>query len=156
MERALSTGKITSERLITFNGKTQSIKKWSKELNFPYYIFKSRMNNPNYTTERAFTEPINMNKSRKSKSSSNNQGKTMWTCLRDETRKARLIHICYFCGEKIYIDEIYVYRVGVDDDNFITMKAHQVCESRTREWDECLFESFNGPCKNFLEIYKEN
>lgn len=43
------------ERLITYNGKTQNLLAWSRELNIPYATLKSRLNLLHWTVEKAFT-----------------------------------------------------------------------------------------------------
>lgn len=42
------------EKLITYKGKTQSIKNWCKELNLNYSTVKSRFSKLNYSVEKAF------------------------------------------------------------------------------------------------------
>ena len=42
---------------ITYNGKTQSMLNWCKELDMDYYTVRSRLNNYHWTVERAFTTP---------------------------------------------------------------------------------------------------
>jgi hypothetical protein len=40
---------------ITYNGKTQSMMDWCRELDLDYYTVRSRINNYNWSIERAFT-----------------------------------------------------------------------------------------------------
>lgn len=44
---------------ITYNGKTQSMKKWAEELNISYYVLRSRINRSKLSIEKAFTKPVN-------------------------------------------------------------------------------------------------
>lgn len=46
--------------LITWNGKTQNLVTWCKELNIPYYLIYHRLKR-NWSVDRAFTEPVNKN-----------------------------------------------------------------------------------------------
>jgi len=43
-----------SNHLITYNGKTQTLKQWADELKIPYTSLKSRINNYNFPIEKAF------------------------------------------------------------------------------------------------------
>lgn len=43
---------------LTFEGKTQSIGAWAKELNLPYPTLYDRVNRNNWTTEEALTIPL--------------------------------------------------------------------------------------------------
>ena len=46
-----------NNHLITYNGKTQTIAQWSRELNFKPYLLYLRFKN-NWSIERAFTTPV--------------------------------------------------------------------------------------------------
>jgi hypothetical protein len=43
--------------MITFNGKTQCLMDWSKELNIPYGTLRQRLYKFNWSIKRAFTIP---------------------------------------------------------------------------------------------------
>ena len=45
-------------RLITFNGKTQSIKEWEQEMGFPRQTLDNRLNKLGWDIERALTTPV--------------------------------------------------------------------------------------------------
>lgn len=45
--------------MITFNGKTQSIKKWAKELGFSESTLKTRINRLGWSVEDALTRKVN-------------------------------------------------------------------------------------------------
>lgn len=47
-----------NNRLITFDGKTQTMVEWADELNIPYYTLKHRISTYHWSIERALTEPI--------------------------------------------------------------------------------------------------
>ena len=47
-----------TNRLITYNGKTQNLKQWSKELNINYGTLLSRIDDSKWSIEKAFTEPV--------------------------------------------------------------------------------------------------
>ena len=49
--------KRKKERLITFNGKVQSIVSWEKELGFPRSTLDNRLNKLGWTVEKALTTP---------------------------------------------------------------------------------------------------
>jgi len=51
-----------SNRLITFNGKTQPMSQWAEELNIPYHALNHRINGYHWPVERALTEPIRRHK----------------------------------------------------------------------------------------------
>lgn len=53
-----------SKTSIDFNGKTQSLTQWSKELNIPDNVLWARLNSLNWTVEKAFTQPYKKNKKR--------------------------------------------------------------------------------------------
>ena len=55
LEEALHTSGRKRERLITFNGKTQNLMAWSKELDIPYFCLRSRLNTLKWTVEKSFT-----------------------------------------------------------------------------------------------------
>lgn len=44
--------------LLEFNGKIQSVKEWSEELNIPYDVLISRINKHSWSTEKALTTPV--------------------------------------------------------------------------------------------------
>lgn len=44
--------------LLEFNGKIQSAKEWSEELNIPYYVLMGRINKYEWSTEKALTTPV--------------------------------------------------------------------------------------------------
>ena len=44
--------------LLEFNGKIQSVKEWSEELNIPYDVLISRINKHGWSTEKALTTPV--------------------------------------------------------------------------------------------------
>jgi len=46
-----------SNRLITFNDKTQTMAEWAEELNIPYHALKHRIGRYHWSIERALTEP---------------------------------------------------------------------------------------------------
>jgi len=48
-----------SNRLITFNDKTQTMAEWAEEINISYHTLKSRINNYHWPIERVLTEPVN-------------------------------------------------------------------------------------------------
>lgn len=47
----------TKERLISFNGKVQSMCAWEKELGFPRSTLDNRLNKLNWSIEKALTTP---------------------------------------------------------------------------------------------------
>jgi len=47
-----------SNRLITFNDKTQTMAEWAEELNISYHTLKYRIDRHHWPIERALTEPI--------------------------------------------------------------------------------------------------
>lgn len=47
----------SSNKMITYNGKTQSLSMWAKELNLDYHRTKARLNYCNWSIEEAFNEP---------------------------------------------------------------------------------------------------
>lgn len=47
-----------SNRLITFNDKTQTMAEWAEEINISYHTLKHRINNYHWPIERALTEPV--------------------------------------------------------------------------------------------------
>ena len=53
-----------SKTSINFNGKTQSLTQWSKELGIPDNVLWARLNKLNWTIEKAFTHPYKKNKKR--------------------------------------------------------------------------------------------
>lgn len=46
-----------TNRLITRNGKTQTMKQWAEEIGLPYYIVSSRINKLHWEVEKALTTP---------------------------------------------------------------------------------------------------
>ncbi len=50
-----------NNHLITYNGKTQTVKQWSIELEIEYGTLLSRLNRGHWTVEKAFTTPIKRN-----------------------------------------------------------------------------------------------
>ena len=48
--------------IITYNGKTQNLNDWCKELNLDYKRVHNRLNKLGWSVERAFTESTNINK----------------------------------------------------------------------------------------------
>jgi len=48
---------MRNNRMITFNGKTQCLMDWSKELNIPYGTLRQRLYKFNWSIKRAFTIP---------------------------------------------------------------------------------------------------
>ena len=46
---------------ITFNGKTQSLKAWSRETGISYSTLKTRLNRYAWPIDRALTEPVGTN-----------------------------------------------------------------------------------------------
>ena len=50
--------KRTRTRLITFNGKTQSIKAWEQEMGFPRQTLDNRLNKLGWSIERALMTPV--------------------------------------------------------------------------------------------------
>lgn len=57
LEHALNFKEKKRERLITYNGKTQNLSDWAKELELPYFCLRSRLNTLKWTVEKAFTTP---------------------------------------------------------------------------------------------------
>ena len=57
LEHALNFKEKKRERLITYNGKTQNLSDWAKELDLPYFCLRSRLNTLKWTVEKAFTTP---------------------------------------------------------------------------------------------------
>jgi hypothetical protein len=57
LEKALSMKGNRRIRMITYEGKTKSLKEWSTELRIPYYTLRSRLNELNWTVKRAFETP---------------------------------------------------------------------------------------------------
>ena len=53
-----------SKTSISFNGKTQSLTQWSKELGIPDNVLWARLNQLSWTVEKAFTQPYKKNKKR--------------------------------------------------------------------------------------------
>jgi group I intron endonuclease len=53
-----------SKTSITFNNKTQSLVRWSEELNIPDNVLWARLNQLHWTVEKAFTQPYKKNKKR--------------------------------------------------------------------------------------------
>jgi len=51
-----------SNRLITFNSKTQTMAEWAEELSISYYALKHRINDLHWPIERALTEPVRRRK----------------------------------------------------------------------------------------------
>lgn len=47
-----------TSRLLTFEGKTKTMKEWSIELNMPYQTLSSRINNYGFSAERALTQKV--------------------------------------------------------------------------------------------------
>ena len=47
-----------TNRLITYNGKTQNLKQWSKELHINYGTLLSRLDESKWSIEKAFTTPV--------------------------------------------------------------------------------------------------
>lgn len=61
MDKALKVSGQKRERKITYNGKTQNLTQWAKELNIPYFCLRSRLNTLKWTVEKAFTTPYGGN-----------------------------------------------------------------------------------------------
>lgn len=61
-EKEYSANKNKSD--INFNGKSQSLTQWSNELGIPDNVLWARINKPNWTIERAFTQPYKPQKKR--------------------------------------------------------------------------------------------
>lgn len=57
LKHALNFKEKKRERLITYNGKTQNLSDWAKELDLPYFCLRSRLNTLKWTVEKAFTTP---------------------------------------------------------------------------------------------------
>ena len=57
MEQFSIEKKHNRERLITFNGKSQSIKAWEKELGFPRSTLDNRLNKLSWSVDKALTTP---------------------------------------------------------------------------------------------------
>lgn len=47
-----------ANHLLTFQGKTQSLVAWCEELGLPYFTIAARLNRYGWSTERAFSEPL--------------------------------------------------------------------------------------------------
>lgn len=58
ISKALSGENSPHSRMVTFEGRTQNITAWSKELNIPYNTLWNRLNNPNWSIEKALTTPV--------------------------------------------------------------------------------------------------
>ena len=54
MQKSISLSE-GNEKLITYKGKSQSIKAWCEELNLNYSTVKSRLSKLNYSVEKAFS-----------------------------------------------------------------------------------------------------
>lgn len=48
-----------NNRLITYKGKTQNLKRWTEELNLSYVVVSTRLDKRKWTVEKAFETPIN-------------------------------------------------------------------------------------------------
>lgn len=61
----------SSNKMITYQGKTQSLSMWAKELNLNYYRIKARLNACHWSVEEAFNSPkytqINLYKNNQNK-----------------------------------------------------------------------------------------
>ena len=55
-----------NNRIITFNGKSQTISEWSRELNINEQTLRNRLKKENADIEKALTKPVNKNLSRNS------------------------------------------------------------------------------------------
>jgi len=49
---------MRNNKVVTFNGKTQTLVEWAEELHIKYATLKNRINTLNWPIERAFTESI--------------------------------------------------------------------------------------------------
>lgn len=49
---------ITNEVLIEYCGKTMNMSDWSRELDIPYYLIRSRIRELGWSAEKAFTTPV--------------------------------------------------------------------------------------------------
>ena len=47
-----------NNRVISFNGKSLTLKQWSLELDIPYYVLEHRLNAHHWTVEKAFTTKV--------------------------------------------------------------------------------------------------
>lgn len=56
--KLLDSSKVPSKKAITFNGKTQSLMEWSKELGIGYKTLNGRIYYRGVSVEEAFTTPI--------------------------------------------------------------------------------------------------
>lgn len=52
-------GNIRNNRIITFNGKTQIVSEWSRELNIPTNVLSYRLGKGEWSIEKALTTPVN-------------------------------------------------------------------------------------------------
>lgn len=48
----------TSNHLLTYNGHTMTMKKWSEEVGIPFRVLEQRLNRHGWETERALTTPV--------------------------------------------------------------------------------------------------
>lgn len=55
--RQVQANNTRRNKLITYNGKTQSLPDWCRELNLNYKTIRTRINVYNWNVERAFTVP---------------------------------------------------------------------------------------------------
>lgn len=66
IKRTLETDVIKSTKsyrhFVTFNGKTQSIADWARELNFDYFVIRNRIIRYKWSIEKALTTPVNKSK----------------------------------------------------------------------------------------------
>lgn len=64
ISQAIETPKQTVA-LYLFNGQTKSLQDWAKELNVSYFMLAHRINRYLWPVERALTEPVNTEYSKK-------------------------------------------------------------------------------------------
>ena len=57
-DRITQANNKRNNHLVTYQGKTQSLADWARELNLEYNIIQDRIVNNNWGPERAFTEPV--------------------------------------------------------------------------------------------------
>lgn len=61
----------------------------------------------------------------------------MSTTFTDKRPRARKAHHCYLCGYDIERGTVHVYRTGVSDGEWWTMRAHVACDRYAVEENLC-------------------
>ena len=80
--------------------------------------------------------------------------------LKNETRKARKPHTCFFCGETIEKGETYHYQSSIWDNTVWEFHEHLKCHDISIEiWDYCDLEEgmsdedFQDACKDICQEF---